>query len=73
MTTIKEPTTTAPLPEMERAQLSERVASRGELATMRELGLSRIAVARALAGLPLHKGTRAVISAGLLAPVAATG
>src|SRR5580658_5079194 len=50
-----------PLPEAECALLRARVAERGELTIMSELGLSRTSVARAAAGFALHPGTRRVI------------
>jgi len=54
-----------PLPENERTKLADAVRARGEPAILEAAGLSRNALARALAGLPVYAGTIALVREGL--------
>jgi hypothetical protein len=54
-----------PLPENERSRLADAIKQRGELAVLEAAGLSRSALARALAGLPVYAGTLALVRQGL--------
>ncbi len=52
---------TKPLDAASRARLFALVQDRNELAVMKEIGISRTAMMRALAGLPIYAGTRIAI------------
>lgn len=54
-----------PLLESDRRRLSQQVLARGEPVVLRALGLSRNSLARALAGLTVHRGTVALVEDGL--------
>lgn len=53
--------TVAPLSELERWKIVALIVRVGEVEASRLLGLSRHAVARAAAGLPVHLGTRMLV------------
>jgi len=61
-------TTGAPLPDDLRAALAAYVAVHGEAATANRAGLARATLARAMAGMNVHRGTVAVVQAVLAAP-----
>jgi hypothetical protein len=50
-----------PLPDVLRRQIRELIENDGEALTVARLGISRLALARAVAGLPLYPGTHALI------------
>lgn len=54
-----------PLPELEQARLRALVTEHGEMKTAAALGVSRVTVVRALAGLPLYSVTRIALEAKL--------
>jgi len=59
-------TTTAPLPMAHRSSLRKLIDSKGEKGAIDALGtVSRATLTRALAGLPLRRGTILVIEAAL--------
>jgi hypothetical protein len=62
---MNEPKVTRPLDAPQRARLFALVQERQELAVLRRIGISRTALMRALAGLPIYGGTRMAIEAGL--------
>lgn len=55
----------APLPISSRDQLRAMVDRVGEASTRRETGLSRHALDRCLAGLPIRRGTAALVTLAL--------
>lgn len=56
---------TRPLDSQNRGRLYLEVQRRGETPTMNALGISRTALARALASLPIYGSTRKAIELGL--------
>lgn len=52
---------TAPLDETHRLKVADLVNAIGEVSAAARLGLSRHATARAMAGMPLHAGSRLII------------
>jgi len=56
---------TKPLDAQRRARLFALVQERREGAVVTRLGISRTALMRALAGMPIYGGTRMAIEAGL--------
>lgn len=57
--------TGSPLPDELRASLAEFVRAHGEEKAIESLGLSRITLARAMAGLGLRRGTIVLVRVGL--------
>ena len=56
------------LPAAERQRIRELIAKIGETRTARALDVARVTLARAVAGLPLHRSTADVMSARLTHP-----
>lgn len=51
----------APLPDPLRRRIAALIERDGERLTVRRLGVSRLSLARAVAGLPLYPGTHALL------------
>jgi len=58
---MKTPTTGAPLAETIRQQLSALVATQGEKEVAERIGFARQTLARSLCGLPVTRGTAAIL------------